>query len=67
MARSQTPAQSDSMSLAAGRVGWKMTSRGLKTDSLAIRPPARGRSDADRSVSNIGIWTFSTAVNVGRR
>jgi hypothetical protein len=59
---SQTPSDRDSLSLATGKFGWEMIESMSRPTSFSNSTARSRRSETDRSISNIGIWTFSTAV-----
>ena len=64
----KAPSYGDTLPLSAGELGGKMVEAMLQPDSLEQFAMARSfLSDRGRFVSNIGICTFSTAVNVGSR
>ena len=57
----------DALSFAAGEFGGKCFSRCSKPTSFSSSSARPARSLGTVAPSNIGIWTFSTTVKVGRR
>ena len=64
----QAPRYGDALPFAAGQFGRKMVEPMLQADRLEqVQERAPLLCDGRRSVSNIGICTFSNAVKVGSR